>query len=67
MWAGCAARFVSDLVRNPEDRFSYDAAHIISVKNDIRTPSNFAVNTLYSLKLKLICFTMEYADGNNKQ
>ena len=25
-----AARFVSDLVGNPEDRFSYDEAHIIT-------------------------------------
>ena len=25
----CAARFVSDLVRNPEDRFSHNEAHII--------------------------------------
>ena len=26
---GCAAPFVSDLVGNPEDRFSPDAAHMI--------------------------------------
>ena len=27
-FCGCTARFVSDLVGNLEDRFSYDAAHI---------------------------------------
>ena len=26
---GCAARFVPDLVGNPDDRFSHDAAHIV--------------------------------------
>ena len=26
---GCEARFVSDLIRNPEDRFSHDAAQIV--------------------------------------
>ena len=26
---GCTARFVSDLVGNPEDRFSHNEAHII--------------------------------------
>ena len=25
---GCAARFVSDLVGNPEDRFSHNEAHL---------------------------------------
>ena len=27
---GCAARFVSDLVQNPKDRFSHNEAHISS-------------------------------------
>ena len=26
---GCTARFVSDLIGNPEDRFSHNAAHIL--------------------------------------
>ena len=26
----CAARFVSDLVGNPQDMFSHDAAHLLS-------------------------------------
>ena len=26
--AGCTVQFVSDLVRNQEDRFSHDAAHV---------------------------------------
>ena len=29
MCCGCTAQFVSDLVGNPEDRFSCDAAHIL--------------------------------------
>ena len=29
LFCGCKARFVSDLVGNPEDRFSQDAAHIM--------------------------------------
>ena len=29
IFCGCTARFVSDLVGNPEDRFSHDAAHIL--------------------------------------
>ena len=28
---GCTARFVSDLIENPEDRFSHDAAHFIRI------------------------------------
>ena len=28
-FCGCTARFVSDLVGNPEDRFSCDTAHIV--------------------------------------
>ena len=31
---GCMAQFVPDLVRNPEDRFSCDQAHLISDKFD---------------------------------
>ena len=31
MLGGCTARFVYDLIGNSEDRFSHDAAHIISV------------------------------------
>ena len=27
IFCGCVARFVSDLVGNPEDRFSHDAAY----------------------------------------
>ena len=29
IFCGCAARFVSDLVGNPEDRFSHDAAYLM--------------------------------------
>ena len=29
---GCKAQFVSDLVENPEDRFSHDAADLIYCK-----------------------------------
>ena len=29
IYCGCTARFMSDLVGNPEDRFSYDAAQLI--------------------------------------
>ena len=32
IFCGCAARFVSDLVGNPEDRFSHNEAHIIVAK-----------------------------------
>ena len=28
IFRGCTARFVSDLVGNPEDRFSHNEAHI---------------------------------------
>ena len=28
LFCGCTAPFVTDLVRNPEDRFSYNEAHI---------------------------------------
>ena len=31
IFCGCTARFVSDLVGNPEDKFSHHTAHIISV------------------------------------
>ena len=30
----CIARFISDLVRNPEDRFSHNKAHILSTMID---------------------------------
>ena len=30
---GCAARFVSDLVGNHDDRFSHDAAHIVDSRD----------------------------------
>ena len=30
IFCGCTARFVSDLVRNREDRFSHDTAQFIS-------------------------------------
>ena len=30
IFCGCTAQFVLDLVRNFEDRFSHDAAHIVS-------------------------------------
>ena len=30
LFRGCTARFVSDLVGNPEDRFSRDGAHLSS-------------------------------------
>ena len=29
IFCGCTARFVSDLVGNPEDRFSHNEAHIL--------------------------------------
>ena len=29
IFCGCAARFVSDLFGNPEDRFSHNEAHIV--------------------------------------
>ena len=29
IFCGCTARFMSDLVGNPEDRFSHNEAHII--------------------------------------
>ena len=32
IFCGCTAWFVSDLVGNPEDRFSHDLAYIISVQ-----------------------------------
>ena len=33
---GCTARFVSDLVGNPEDRFSHNEAHIRVFDNNKR-------------------------------
>ena len=33
-FCGCTARFVLDLVRNPEDRFSHDTAHFMYCQND---------------------------------
>ena len=33
IFRGCTARFVSDLVGNPEDRFSHNEAHIIHAPN----------------------------------
>ena len=30
IFCGCTTRFVSDLVGNPEDRFSLDVAHIMA-------------------------------------
>ena len=30
IFCGCTARFMSDLVGNPEDRFSHDAAELVS-------------------------------------
>ena len=30
-FCGCTARFVSDLVGNPKDRFSHDMAHLVDL------------------------------------
>ena len=40
IFCGCTARFVSDLVGNPEDRFSHDAAHMCPGKNKVKA-TNF--------------------------
>ena len=37
MFCGLTARFLSDLVGNPEDRFSHNEAHLIGDKNDHQT------------------------------
>ena len=34
---GCIARFVSDLVGNPEDRFSHNEAHIVLISKSLST------------------------------
>ena len=34
IFCGCTARFVSDLVVNPEDRFSHNEAQMISILQD---------------------------------
>ena len=36
IFCGCTARLVSDLVYNPEDRFSHDEAHIIEENIEAR-------------------------------
>ena len=46
---GCIARFVSDLVRNLEDRISRDAAHIILWRTD-HYAGNIALIIVYTLK-----------------
>ena len=39
---GCTAGFVSDLIGNPEDRFSHNEAHIfVSYRNCIKTDDKF--------------------------
>ena len=34
IFCGCTARFVSDLVGNPEDRFSHNDAHLFTEKSE---------------------------------
>ena len=36
MFCDCAARFVSDLVGNPEDRFSHNEAYIVEISKSQR-------------------------------
>ena len=36
IFCGCTSRFLSDLVRNPEDRFSNDESHICLFVNPLR-------------------------------
>ena len=45
----CTARFVSDLVGNPEDRISQDAAQIIFSVND-----NFSTETILGMTFERI-------------
>ena len=45
MFCGCTARFISDLVGNPEDRFSHNEAHIfllhcLQLGKKIKTPAD---------------------------
>ena len=42
---GCTARFVSDLVGNPEDRFSHNEAHIIRQRH---LPDGFYEDARYA-------------------
>ena len=43
---GCAAWFVSDLVGNPENRFSHDAAHVIKMSRVSLSTQKLFVNQM---------------------
>ena len=48
----CEARFVSDLVGNPKDRFSYDAPHISGVRPQDRTNEPLCLMDLHWTKAR---------------
>ena len=50
IFCGCSARFVSDLVGNPEYRFSHNEAHFCSVTSariKVTIPENTNLNLLF--------------------
>ena len=42
IFCGCTARFVSDLVGNPEDRFSHNEAHLSNDQEPVEPEKNLA-------------------------
>ena len=53
IFCDCTARFVLDLVRNPEDRFSHNEAHLITADNATVIPRRFNVKVRFSGCLKV--------------
>ena len=59
IFCGCTVQFVSDLVRNPEDRFSQDAVPMVLGSMRVRTVSPQTSRSSYILGL--------YSNGQSKE
>ena len=61
IFCGCTARFVSDLVGNPEDRFSHNEAHMLSTSVSVLfSPVTCADSINLGLRSRVTAFRETY-------
>ena len=66
IFCGCTARFVSDLVGNPEDQFSHNEAHMVHVLTANSIWKSFSEIRVMSGKLQLAGQFVSDLVGNPK-